>query len=254
MQPWQTDIYFIAGESTEAVKKSPFLEVASRKGVQVLYLTDPIDEYLAQHLSEFEGHKLLSLSKEGVKFGDEDESLVKRRAKAYKDKFDPLTSYLKGLFASKVGKVTVSDRVDKSPAVIVTSQWGYTANMERLMRAQTMGSQDPRAMSPPASKSMELNPRHPIVTRLGELVVTAPDAQATKDLAHLLFDTAMIASGFVQDEVDAFTERMYRLIASELDVTSMDLEPEIEVPPEEKEDASDEGDDEDFESSGSDEL
>ena len=95
MQDWQKDIYFIAGESLEAVKKSPFLEVANRKNVEVLYLVDPIDEYCMQHLGEFDGHKLQSLTKEGVKFGDEDEDIIKKRTKQYKENFKPLTKYLK---------------------------------------------------------------------------------------------------------------------------------------------------------------
>ena len=253
MHPWQTDIYYLAGESEEALQRSPFLDAANKKGVQVLLLTDPLDEYVFQHMGEFEGHKLQSLSKEGIKFGDEDESLARRRAKAYKDRFEPLTTYMKSMFSSKIGKVTVSDRVDKAPAVVVTSQWGYTANMERIMRAQTMGGQDMRGMS--NARTLELNPRHPIVTKLNELCVSAPDEQNTRDLAALVFDTAMLVSGFAQEETDTFAERMYRVVANELKVKSLELEPEMELPPEEVASA-DEDDDEDDEDddSGSDEL
>ena len=251
MHPWQTDLYYLAGESAEALQRSPFLAAALKKGVQVLLVTDPLDEYVFQHMGEFEGHKLQSLSKEGIKFGDEDESVALRRAKAYKERFEPLTSYMKNMFGSKVGKVAVSDRVDRAPAVVVTSQWGYTANMERIMRAQTMGGQDMRGMT--SARTLELNPRHPIVAKLNALCVSAPDDQSTRDLAALVFDTAMMVSGFAQEETDTFAERMYRLMASELKVTSLELEPELELPPEEVADA-DEDDDEDEESSGDDEL
>jgi heat shock protein beta len=123
MQEWQKDIYFIAGESEEAVQKSPFLEVANKKKIEVLYLTDPVDEYCFQHMAEFEGLKLQSLSKEGLKFGDEDEDTLKKRTKAYKESYKGLTKYMKDLYAAKVGKVTVSQRVERTPAIIVTSQY-----------------------------------------------------------------------------------------------------------------------------------
>jgi heat shock protein 90kDa beta len=230
---WQTDIYYLAGESQEAIAKSPFLEAAKRKNIEVIYLDEPIDEYTVQHLGEFDGHKLQSLSKEGLKFGDEDEEVVKERAKVYKENFRPLTKYLKDLFTGKVGKVSVSQRVDTSPAVIVTGAYGNTANMERIMRAQTFAN--PEAMKQmSASRTLELNPRHPIVIELNNLVQSTPDAESTNDLAWLLYDTALLNSGFTQTETELFAERMYRTIASSLGVKSLDLAPEIEVELEEE--------------------
>lgn len=236
MKPWQTDIYYIAGENEDSVKKSPFMELAKKKDVEVLYLTDPIDEYVFQSLTEFEKHKILSLSKGDLKFGDEDEALTKKRAKVYKERFSPLTKFMKELFTGKVGKVTVSERVASSPAVMVTGQYGYTANMERIMRAQTMGGGEKAGNRMGAmGRTLELNPRHPIISQLNQLVQSAPEDQKTKDLAALVFDTALLASGFLQDETDTFAERMYRVIGSELNVKSFDLEKEIEVPEEEEE-------------------
>jgi heat shock protein beta len=238
MPEWQNDIYFISGESVEAVKKSPFMEVANRKNVEVLYLVDPIDEYAFQYLGEFDGHKLQSLTKEGAKFGDEDEEVQKKRAKAYKESFKPLTKYLKDLFAGKVSKVTVSQRVEKSPSIIVTSQYGNSANMERIMRAQTFSNQE-NLKGMVASKTLEINPRHPIIVELKKRVTSDPDSQATKDLAYLLYDTALVTSGFNQDDLESYAERMYRTMATALNIKSMDLEEEIEVEsePEEVEDA-----------------
>jgi heat shock protein beta len=234
MQEWQKDIYFIAGESLDSVKKSPFLEVANKKQIEVIYLTEPVDEYTFQHLAEFDGHKLQSLSKEGLKFGDEDEEVIKKRAKAYKESFKPLTKYLKDLFSGKVAKVAVSQRVDKSPAVVVTSQYGHTANMERIMRAQTFASgENLRAMA--ATRTLELNPRHPICIALNKLVTADPDAETTKDLAYHLFDTALLNSGFTQDDLEGFSDRMYRTMASALKVSSMDLADEMAVGSEEEE-------------------
>jgi len=235
MQEWQNEIYFIAGESDAAVKKSPFLEVANKKKIEVLFLTEPIDEYTFQHLGEFDGHKLQSLSKEGLKFGDEDEDMLKKRTKAYKENFKPLTKFLKGLFDGKVSKVTVSQRVEKSPSIIVTSQYGHTANMERIMRAQTFSSGE-ALKSLAASRTLELNPRHPIVIALNDKVKAgAQEAQETKDLAYLLYDTALLNSGFQQEDLENFSERMYRTIAAQLGVSHMQLAPEIEVDDEEEE-------------------
>lgn len=227
-QEWQKDIYYIAAESIEAAKKSPFMEVANRKKIEVLYLTDPIDEYAIQNLGDFEGHKLQSLTKEGVKFGDEDEDVVKKRTKAYREDFKPLTKYLKELFTGKVSKVTVSQRVESSPSIIVTSQYGHTANMERIMRAQTFSN--PEAYKHMlATKTLELNPRHPIVIELKKLVAEKPKEEATKDLAFLLYDTALLASGFQHDEVESFSNRIYRTLATGLNLKSLELVDEIQL-------------------------
>jgi len=233
-QEWQKDIYFIAGETIEAVEKSPFLEVAKRKNVEVLYLIDPIDEYVMQHLTDFDGMRLQSLSKEGVKFGDESEETEKKRGKVYKETYKPLTKFFKDLLGAKVNKVTVSQRVESTPCVIVASQYGQSANMERIMRAQTFADSS-KIREMVSSRTLELNPRHPIVSKLNQLAQDAPEEQSTKDLAWLLYDTALSASGFIQDDVDSFSSRMYRTIASSLKVKSMDLEPEIEVPEDEEE-------------------
>jgi len=242
MHEWQKEIYYIAGMSMDEVSKSPFLEVARKKNVEVLYLTDPVDEYVFQHVSEFEGVKLQSLSKEGIKFGDEDESVVKRRNKAYKESFKGLTKYLKDQLAGKVSKVVVSQRVVNTPAVIVTSQFGHTANMERVMRAQTMANGDNiRSMS--ASKVLELNPRHPIVANLRDKAEADPEDEATKDAALLVYDIALLSSGFMQDDMDDFTQRMYRTVGKSLDVDSFDLLEEIEVEEEEEEEESTAGTD-----------
>ena len=234
MADWQKAIYYVAGENLESVEKSPFVEKAKRKGVEVLYLVDAIDEYCFQHMGEFDGHKLQSLSKEGVKFGDEDEEVIKKRTQVYKDMFKPLTRYLKDLYASKIGKVTVSNRLDSTPAVIVTGQYGHSANMERIMRAQTFA--DPSQLKTMAAQRvLELNPRHPLIIELGKAVEESPDDERTQDLAWLMYDTALMGSGFAQEDLELFTARMYRTMANTLNVPSMELAEEIEVELEEEE-------------------
>jgi len=248
---WQKDIYFIAGESEENVQKSPFLAQAVRKDAEVLFLVDPIDEYVMQHLGDFDGHKLQSLTKEGVKFGDEDEDMAKKRAKVYKETFKPLTKFFKDTLGSKIAKVVVSERAVNEPAIIVASQYGQSANMERIMRAQTFADSS-RVNQMTSSRTLELNPRHPIISKLNTALSEdgAEDEESHKDLAWLIHDTALTSSGFIQDDAESFAERMYRTIAGSLDVKSMELEPEIEVP-EEEEEAEDDTSPED---SGSDEL
>merc|ERR1711871_492435 len=248
---WQKDIYFIAGESMESIEKSPFLEQAKRKDVEVLLLVDPIDEYVMQHLADFDGNKLQSLTKEGVKFGDEDEDLQKKRSKLYKENFKPLTKFFKDTLGSKISKVVVSERAVNEPAIIVASQYGQSANMERIMRAQTFADSS-KVNQMTSSRTLELNPRHPIISKLNTALSEdgAEDEESYKDLAWLIHDTALTSSGFIQDDAESFAERMYRTIAGSLDVKSMELEPEIEVP-EEEEEAEDDTSPED---SGSDEL
>jgi heat shock protein beta len=173
-----------------------------------------------------------------LKFGDEDEDVLKKRSKYYKEAFKPLTKYLKDLFTGKVSKVTISQRVEKSPSVIVTSQYGHTANMERIMRAQTFSNVD-QMKSMAATRTLELNPRHPIVIELNRLVGESPNEDATKDLAYLLYDTALLSSGFVQDDPEAFADRMYRTIANSMNLKTLSLADEVEVPAEEEEEEKD---------------
>lgn len=186
------------------------------------------------NLGDFDGNKLQSLTKEGLKFGDEDEDALKKRIKAYREMYKPLTKYLKELLQGKVAKVTVSQRVEKSPCVIVTSQYGHTANMERIMRAQTLSNPE-MIKSMAASKTLELNPRHPIISELNRKVKAEPDSEHTKILANLVYDAALLVSGFAHDDVESFSNRLYRSLADNLQVESMDLVEEITIEEEEEE-------------------
>jgi heat shock protein 90kDa beta len=244
MKEWQTNIYYIAGESMEALESSPFLEKLKKKGLEVLYLIDPIDEYAMQQIMEFDGKRMMSVTKEGLKFGDEDEDLVAAREKAYKAKFLPLTTYLKDIYDKKINKVVVSSRVETSPVVIVTGQWGNSANMERIMRAQALSDRNKNSYLT-SQKTMELNPRHPLVTKLLAMVEDDPDNQETKDAAMMLYDTAALTSGFTIEDVEAYTERMFRVMKGVVGVDSFDLEDEIEIVEEEEDDDDDSDDDED---------
>jgi len=241
MPSWQKDIYFIAAETLDGAMKSPFMESARKKGVEVLYLVEAIDEYAFQTLADFDGHKLQSMTKDGLKFGDEDEDTVKKRVKQYRQNYKPLTKFLKNLLSGKVTKVTVSQRVETSPSIIVTSQFGYSANMERIAKAQTLNNPEVHKQQQ-STKTLELNPRHPLIAQLNELVQSKPDAKETTDLAYVIYDTALLVSGFQHDDVEDFSARMQRILANSLNVKSMELLDEIEV---------DEDDDEEEDSSNS---
>ncbi|CAK4636663.1 unnamed protein product [Aphanomyces euteiches] len=240
MKDWQDTIYYIAGESIETVEKSPFLQTCKAKGVEVLYLVDPLDEYVMQHIPDFDGKKMQSVTKEGLKFGDEDEKTIERRRKLYSEQYETVLSGLKSLYGTKVSKITISKTPLETPAVMVTSQWGHSANMERIIKAQTFAN--PAAQNPMAQKIMELNPRHPIVSKLRDLYATQPDSTETQDLSWLLYDAALTNSGFAMDDVDHFASRVYRLMKHTMGLDSLELEPELALPAEEEEKTEDEED------------
>merc|ERR1711871_1640600 len=250
MKDWQKAIYYIAGENVEAVENSPFLEKCKAKGVEVLYMVDPIDEYAIQHVTEFDGKKLQSVTKEGLEFGDEDEALEAKRTKLYKETFKPLTDYLKELYGDAVVKVSISKRVETTPTIIVTSQYGNSANMERIMRAQAFSEKQSMGMMM-SQKTMELNPRHPIVNELLQKVKDEQTNEDTENLAWLLLDNALMQSGFQPADVDAFAKRALKIIQSGLALESSELLPEMEVP-EDEEEEDDEEDEVDLDAFGDD--
>lgn len=255
MKDWQDTIYYIAAENAEACEKSPFMEKMRAKGLEVLYFVDALDEYMVSHISEYDGKKLVSITKEGIKFGDEDESLMQKREQLYADKYVALTTALKTLYADKISRVTMSQRVVDSPAVMVTSQWGYSANMQRIMKAQTFGNGEKNSpMYGTGSAILELNPRHPIVSKLNDLMMSDPEKDETKDLAWLLYDTALINSGFDMSEKNHFSARIHRIMKSSMRIDSLELEPEIEVPEEEPEVDEEEAEDLDESETQSDEA
>jgi len=253
MAEGQKQIYFIAGESYESVNESPFLERLRAADLEVLYLTDPIDEHAIQNLPEFENFRLQSITKEGLSLPG-DGAAAKRREEAYKTSYAPLVTYLKSVYGNKVEKVTISNRLSTSPCILVTSQYGYSANMERIMRSQAFSDPE-RAKFLLARKTMEINPRHPIISELKARAEADPEVknEDTQDIARLLFDTALLNSGFSIDDNKDFATRMYRLMKSGLKLDSLELLPEEELPAEEEEEEDEEEDvEEEEEESGED--
>ena len=245
MKDWQKSIYYISGKDMDEVKSSAFLERLRAKGLEVLFLTDPIDEYAIQNLTEFDGKKLQSVTKEGLKFGDEEE-IDTKRADLYKEQFKPLTKWLKDLYSETVEKITVSARLQDTPCIFVTSQYGYSANMERIMQSQAFAD-NKRTQYLVSKKTMEINPRHPIVVELLKRSEESPEDGDTKDLAWILHDTALLNSGFPVSDAKQFSGRMYRMLKNGLALDSLDLVPEIEVPEEEEEEAEEDAEEADVE-------
>ncbi len=246
MKKWQEEIYVIAGISVEELEKSPFLEPFREKDVEVLYFTDPVDEYVMHDVKDFQGKKFISVASNTVEFKDEDEDLIKRREKAYTKKFKRLTKWLKDLYGSEIIKVEVSKRLGSTPAIVSNHEYGHSANMERIMRSQVY-NHDQEEQYLRAMKVFEINPRHPIVLKLLE---GSPPAKQDKDAppakvseetteaAWLLYDIAMLNGGFQISDPVGHSKRMMKYLQSQLAVESLKLEPEID-PPAADEDAPD---------------
>merc|ERR1719201_1258255 len=232
MKEDQEHIYYVTGESLEAVQNSPFLEQCKERDLEVLFLTEPIDEYAVQNLTEFDGKRLMSVTKEGLKFGGDEDVLDGKREKLYKEKFDKLTTFLKDTYGKTIEKVAISNRLKNTPCILVTSQYGYSANMERIMKSQAF-SDTKKSSYLFSKKTMEINPRHPIIVELNNRVSGEGDvSEEVKDLALVLLDTALINSGFHMEDSNDFSQRMYRVMKTGLGLKSLDLADHIEIPKE----------------------
>jgi len=226
MKENQKDIYYITGESKEVVASSSFVERLKKRGLEVVYMTEPIDEYVVQQLKEFDGKNLVSVTKEGLEL-PEDEEEKKKREEDVK-KFEGLCKVMKDILDKKVEKVVVSSRLVSSPCCIVTSQYGWTANMERIMKAQAL--RDTSTMGYMAAKKhLEINPDHSIIENLRNRAEADKNDKSVKDLVMLLFETSLLSSGFSLEDPMVHAVRIHRMIKLGLGIDEDDADAEAEA-------------------------
>ena len=204
----QTQIYYITGESLKSVVNSPFIEKCKMRNLEVLFMIDPIDEYCVQQLKEYQGKSLVCVTKEGLTFDfDEDE---KQKWDTCVNDFKPLTEKIKEILGPNVEKVVLSQRVVNSPCVLVTGDYGWTANMERIMKAQALRDTNNSYMM--SKKIMEINPHHSIIKSLKERVKSPDNEPMIRDLVSLLYESSLISSGFSIEEPATFVNRINNMI------------------------------------------
>merc|ERR1711973_993359 len=220
MKENQKDIYYITGESLDTVKQSAFVETLKKRGLECVYMTEPIDEYVVQQLKEFDGKNLVSVTKEGLELPEDE--VEKKKREEDKTKYENLCKVM------KVEKVVVSNRLVNSPCCIVTSQYGWSANMERIMKAQAL--RDTSTMGyMSAKKHLEINPDHSVVAALNDKANANKNDSSVKDLVLLLFETALLSSGFTLEDPATHANRIHRMIKLGLGIDEDDVAADAEA-------------------------
>lgn len=254
----------MSGESMETMLKAPSLQIFKKKDLEVLMLSDHLDEPCIQKLADYEGKKFVSIQKADVKLDETEEE--KKRFSKLKDMYKPLTDWWKDKLSDftekgdlkdagvKIEAVSISKRLTDSPVVVVTSQFGYSAQQEKIMKAQAFQNKDQISMMS-GRKTLEINPNHPVVIDLLQKVKDDKDNAAAVDTAQVLFQTALIESGYEIADASALVSRVYRLMSKELGVDPDAPMKEVEVPEEEEEEeAEEEEEEEDDEKEDKEEL
>jgi len=251
MKEGQEKIFFCAGNGLEEAKSSPFVERLLKKGYEVIYLTEPVDEYTIQALPEFDGKRFQNVAKEGVETADDSKNFIEKMEK----KFEPLTEWLKeSALKDKIEKAQVSLQLEVSPAALLASQYGWSGNMARIMDSQAYqtGNDASSAYYKKQKKTLILNPRHPLIKTLADKCEADPEDEAAMEIAKLLFDTASLRSGFTLGEPIDFADRILNIMYANLDIdpeTPIDDEPVAADFPDEEDEEEEAGDEEDVDDS-----
>ncbi|KAM8892674.1 endoplasmin [Spinachia spinachia] len=244
MKEKQDKIYFMAGTSRKEAESSPFVERLLKKGYEVIYLTEPVDEYCIQALPEFDGKRFQNVAKEGVKFDESDKTKEKREA--LEKEYEPLTTWLKDkALKDMIEKAVVSQRLTNSPCALVASQYGWSGNMERIMKAQAYQTGKDISTNYYASqkKTLEINPKHPLIKKMLNRVHDDGEDQTASDLAVVLFETATLRSGYQLADTKAYGERIERMLRLSMNVAlDEQIEEEPEEEPQEEDPAEDDSD------------
>jgi molecular chaperone HtpG len=209
MKENQKVIYYITGESKDIVENSPFLEALKKRDLEVIFMTDPIDEHAVQQLKEYEGKKLMDVSKEGLDLSMSDDE--KKKAEEEKSAFEALCKKMKEILGDNVEDVIVGERMVDSPASLVTTEYGWSANMQRIMKAQVLRDNQMSSFMI-GKKKMEVNPRHSIMKELKNKFTANEDDRTVKDLIWLIYETAALTSGFTLKDPVIFASRIHKLI------------------------------------------
>jgi molecular chaperone HtpG len=209
MKEGQKHIYYITGETRQHVANSPFIEKLKNKGIEVLYMTDAIDEYCIQQLKEFEGKQLKGCTKEGLDLEETEEE--KKTFEELKQAYEPVCKKIKEILDNKVEKVVVGQRMEDSPCILVTSEFGWTANMERIMKAQALRDNSMTSYMV-SKKTMEINPKHGIIRELKKILDQDSSSSTVKDIVWLLYDTSLLDSGFTIEDPNSFAKRMHKML------------------------------------------
>ena len=214
MKPKQEHIYFIAAMSIDEAEKSPFVERILKKGYEVLYLTDPVDQYCMQSLPEYEGKKFQNVAKDGLEL-DKSDTKNEEQKKQLEKTYEPLLTWLKDKLSDKISDAKVSDRLVQTPMALVASQWGYDGNMERIARAQAYqksGGDATMNYYLNQKKTLEINPRHPLIKDLLRRVEDSKDDKTALDLANVMVEAATLRSGYDLKDSAGFADRIESML------------------------------------------